>query len=44
MLDDAMRQSLIDCIEWTLSRAEGSHVEIDIYTVREVLRALKGEA
>ena len=33
--------SLVESLEWLLKHAEGSHVEIDIYTVKKVLDVLK---
>lgn len=35
-------QNLIEALEWLLERAKGSHVQIDIWTVRKVLDALRG--
>jgi hypothetical protein len=37
-------QALIESLEWLLKRANGSHVAIDIYTLRKVLDALKAAA
>jgi hypothetical protein len=36
--------ALIESLEWLLKRANGSHVQIDIYTLRKVLDALKAGA
>ncbi|HEY4311137.1 MAG TPA: hypothetical protein VGN12_16935 [Pirellulales bacterium] len=41
MLDNTMRQALIDCIEWTLHKADGIPDAIDTSTLAKVLKLLK---